>query len=92
MGLLKIIRAEVERRIAKYRNDGFGTHANSLERFRDEFLNNLKEDVPGFDYWYENTGSQTYTIYKNTGLLYEDEFQNVLREAYELGVKNGRNE
>lgn len=40
------IRAEIERRIVKYRAYGFECHAISLEYFRKEFLDTLQEPEP----------------------------------------------
>lgn len=44
------LKAEIERRIEKYRKDGFGCHANSLEHFRDDFLEPLSEEPASEDF------------------------------------------
>ena len=43
MDKIEKIRAEIERQIKKYRNDGFGCHANSLEKLLD-FIDTLSEE------------------------------------------------
>ena len=43
--LIAKIKEEIERRIKKYRDDGFGCHANSLEKFL-PFFDTLESEKP----------------------------------------------